>query len=89
MDGRLKKTTKALIYGRDGISPNVDKFNRDHGEEPISELIISCNIVLTGSLKIISTQFRERAGSEKEQRRIIKSYFIISLERNKIIGISP
>ena len=31
---RLKKTTRALIYGRDGISPNVDKFMRDHGDEP-------------------------------------------------------
>ena len=62
MFGRLKKTTKALVYGRDNISPNVDKFMRDHGDEPLLELIISRNIVssiLTGSMKLISTQFRE------------------------------
>ena len=38
---------------------------RDHGDEPILELIISRNIVtsiLKGSSKLISTQFRERAG---------------------------
>ena len=64
---RLKKTTKALIYCRHRISPNVDKFMRDHGDEPISNLIISRNFVpsvLTGSLKLISAQFRERAGSD-------------------------
>ena len=62
MFGRLKKTTKALVYGRDNISPNVDKFMRDHGDEPLLELIISRNVVssiLTGSMKLISTQFRE------------------------------
>ena len=62
MFGRLKKTTKALVYGRDNISPNVDKFIRDHGDEPLLELIISRNVVssiLTGSMKLISTQFRE------------------------------
>ena len=30
------KTTKTLIYCRDTIFPNVDKFMRDHGDEPIS-----------------------------------------------------
>ena len=34
---RLKKTTKALVYERDNISPNVDKFMRDHGDEPLLE----------------------------------------------------
>ena len=65
---RLKKTTRALIYGRDGISPNVDKFMRDHGDEPILEMIISRNVVsslLTESMKLISTQFREGVGSDK------------------------
>ena len=65
---RLKKTTKALVYGRENISPNVDKFMRDHGDEPILEMIISRNAVssiLTGSMKLLSSQFRERAGSDK------------------------
>ena len=64
---RLKKTATSLILGRRGISPNVDKFMRDHGDEPILEMIISRNVVsslLTGSMKLISTQFRKRATSD-------------------------
>ena len=52
---RLKKTTNALIFGRNGISPNVSKFMRDHSDEPILEMIISRNVVssiLTGSMKL-------------------------------------
>ena len=52
---RLKRTTKALFFGRNGISPNVDKFLNDHGDEFILEMIISRNVIssnLTGSLKI-------------------------------------
>ena len=65
---RLKKRTKALVYGRENFSPNVDKFMKDHGDEPILEMIISRNVVsslLIGSMKLIPTQFRERAGSDK------------------------
>ena len=54
--------------GSRGISPNEDKFLKDHGDEPILEMIISRNVVssiLTGSMKLISSQFRERAGSDK------------------------
>ena len=63
---RLKKTTKALVYGRENIPPNVDKFVEDHSNEPILEIIISRSIVssiLTGSMKLISTQ--EGVGSDK------------------------
>ena len=54
---RLKGTTKALFYGRKGISPNVDRFLNDHGDEFILEIIISRNVIssiLTGSLQILS-----------------------------------
>ena len=64
----MKKTANALVLGRMGISPNVDKFQKDHGDEPILEMIISRNVVssiLTGSMKLISTQFREGVGSNK------------------------
>ena len=92
---RLKKTTRALIYGRDGISPNVDKFMRDHGDEPILEMIISRNVVssiLTGSMKLISTQFREGVGSDKlyHLKLLIRTtHSNISLEKNEVITISP
>ena len=92
---RLKKTANALILGRKGISPNVDKFLRDHGDEPILEMIISRNVVssiLTGSMKLISTQFREGVGSNKlyHLKLLIRTtHSNISLEKNEVITISP
>ena len=92
---RLKKTTTSLFLGRRGISPNVDKFMRDHGDEPILEIIISRNVVssfLTGSMKIISTQFREGVGSDKiyHLKLLIRTtHSNISLEKNEVITISP
>ena len=88
---RLKKTTKALVYGRKNISPNVDKFMQDHGDEPILEMIISRNVVsslLIGSMKLISTQFRERAGSDKlyHLKLLIRTtHSNVSLEKNEVI----
>ena len=54
---RLKGTTKALFHERNGISPNVDRFLNDHGDEFILEMIIARNVIssiLTGSLQILS-----------------------------------
>ena len=92
---RLKKTANALVLGRMGISPNVDKFQKDHGDEPVLEMIISRNVVsniLTGSMKLIVTQFRERAGSDKlfHLKLLIRTtHSNISLEKNEVITISP
>ena len=92
---RLKKTTKALIYGRENISPNVDKFMRDHGDEPLLEMIISRNVVssiLTGSMKLLSSQFREKVGSDKlyHLKLLIRTtYSNVSIEKNEVITISP
>ena len=92
---RLKKTTKALIYGRENISPNVDKFMRDHGDEPLLEMIISRNVVssiLTGSMKLLSSQFREKMGSDKlyHLKLLIRTtYSNVSIEKNEVITISP
>ena len=38
---RLKETTIALFMGRGGISPKVHKFLQDHGDESITEIIVS------------------------------------------------
>ena len=57
--------------------------------------MISKNVVssfLTGSMKIISTQFRERAGSDKiyHLKLLIRTtHSNISLEKNEVITISP
>ena len=90
---RLKKTANALVLGRRGISPNVDKFMRDHVDEPILEMIISRNVVssiLTGSMKLISSQFkfREGVGSNKlyHLKLLIRTtHSNISLEKNEVI----
>ena len=92
---RLKRTTKALFYERNGIAPNVDRFLNDHGDEFILEMIISRNVlssILTGSLKILSRQFREQSGSNLlyHLKMLIKTtHSNISLEENEVISISP
>ena len=92
---RLKRTTKSLLFGRNGISPNVDRYINDHGDEFILETIISRNVIssiLTGSLKILSKQFREQSGNNLlyHLKMLIRTtYSNISLEKNEVISISP
>ena len=87
---RLKRTTKSLLFGRNGISPNVDKFLNDHGNEFILEMIISRNVIssiLTGSLKILSKQFREQSGNNLlyHLKMLIRTtYSNISLEKTRL-----
>ena len=76
-------------------SPNVDKFMRDHGDEPLLEMIISRNVVssiLTGSMKLLSSQFREKSASNKlyHLKLLIRTtHSNVSLEKNEVITISP
>ena len=91
---RLKSTAEALVLGRRGISPNINKFLKDHGDESIIEKIISRNEVsslLTGSMKMISTQFRERVSTKLYHLKVLMktSDSDISLEKNEVITISP
>ena len=82
---RLKQTTRELIYGRDGISPADDKFMRDHGDEFILEMIVSRNVVssiLTGSIKFISSPFRE---GFQPNELIRTAHSNISLEKMKLL----
>ena len=92
---RFINTTKSLIYGRKGISPNVDLFLENHGDERIIEMIISRNEVsnlLVGSLKLISLQFRNNLKNDKlyHLKLLIRTtHSNISLEKNEGIFISP
>ena len=91
----LINTTHALMNGREGISPNVNKFFRAHVDEWVTEIIISRNVVsnvLTSSLKLVSTQFREGIGSVKSyhlQLLIRTTHSNVSLEKIEVITISP
>ena len=92
---RLERTTKALFYERNGIAPNVDRFLNDYGDEFILEMIISRNVIssiLTGSLKILSRQFREQSGNDLlyHLKMLIRTtHSNISLEENEVISILP
>ena len=86
----LINTTHALMNGREGISPNVNKFFRAHVDEWVTEIIISRNVVsnvLTSSFKLVSTQFREGVGSVKSyhlQLLIRTTHSSVSLEKNEV-----
>ena len=68
---------------------------REHGDEPFIQIIISRNVVnsiITGTLKVISPQFREMNGNDKlyHLKVLIKtSHSNLSLEKNEVILISP
>jgi hypothetical protein len=91
---RIKKTANALLNGRSGISPSVDAFLQQHGDEPISQLIISRNVVsslITGALNILSPNFEKKNNNNPlyHLKILVKtnrtSY---SLEKNEVITIS-
>ena len=87
---RILNIAKSLVYGRKG-----DRYLREHGDEPIIQIIISRNVVnsiITGTLKVISPQFREMNGNDKlyHLKFLIKtSHSNLSLEKNEVILISP
>ena len=57
MISRIRSTVDSLRGNRIGISPSVDIFLEEHGDEPIQQLVISRNIInpfITGTLNIIS-----------------------------------
>ena len=68
---------------------------RDHGGEPLLEIIISRNVVsslLTGFMKLISSKFREKVASDElyHLKFLIRTtYSNVSVERNEVITISP
>ena len=92
---RILNIAKSFIYGRKGISPSVDRYLREQGDEPIIQIIVSRNVVnsiITGTLKVISPQFREMNGNDKlyHLKILIKtSHSNLSFEKNEVISISP
>ena len=66
MFNRIKNTADSLINGRKGISPSVDRFIQEHGDEPITQLVISRNVInplITGTLNILSPNFKKKNNS--------------------------
>jgi hypothetical protein len=67
MLNRIKSTADSLLNRRQGISPSVDRFLDEHGNEPITQFIISRNVI---NLLITSTL------NIKIRRKIIILYII-------------
>ena len=60
---RIKETVNSLQGRRAGISPNVDAFLSSHGDEPITQFVISrtiLNPLLTNAIGVISPSFRRK-----------------------------
>jgi hypothetical protein len=91
---RIIQTADSLLNGRKGISPSVDRFLDEHGNEPICQLIISRNVIsplMTGTLNIISPNFKKKNNNNPlyHLKILIKTdRTSLSVEKNEKITIS-
>ena len=90
---RLINTADALVNGRTGISPSVNKFMEQHGNEPITQMIISrtpLSGALVGTVNLLSPNFQKKNQETLYHLCLIiktdKSNFV--LEKNSGIEIS-
>jgi hypothetical protein len=91
MYSRLKDTVDSLLNRRQGISPSVDRSLDEHGNEPITQLVISRNIInplITGTLNILSPNFKKKNDNNPFNAFIKTDRTSLSLEKNERITIS-
>jgi hypothetical protein len=94
MLNRIKITADSLLNRRQGISPSVDRFLDEHGDEPIQQLTISCNVIsplITGTLNILSPNFKKKNNNLPlyHLKILIKTdRTSLSVEKNSRITIS-
>jgi hypothetical protein len=94
MISRIRSTVDSLRGNRIGISPSVDIFLEEHGDEPIQQLVISRNIInpfITGTLNIISPNFKKKNNNNPlyHLQLLIKTdRTSLSVEKNSRITIS-
>jgi hypothetical protein len=90
---RLRNTADSLINGPKGISPSVDRFLDEHGNEQIVNFVISRNIIsplITGTLNILSPNFKKKTNNLPlyHLKILIKTdRTSLSLEKNERITI--
>jgi hypothetical protein len=90
MLNRIKSTADSLLNRRQGISPIVDRFLDEHGNEEIVQFIISRNVIsplITGTLNILSPSFKQKNNNNPlyHLEILIKTYRTsLSLEKNEI-----
>jgi hypothetical protein len=94
MFNRIQHTVDLLRGNRIGISPSVDRFLEEHGDEPIQQLIISRNDIsplITGTLNILSPNFKKKNNNNPlyHLKIVIKTdKTAFSVEKNERITIS-
>jgi hypothetical protein len=94
MLNRIKNTADSLLNRRQGISPSVDRFLDEHGNEQIVNFVISRNIIsplITGTLNILSPNFKKKTNNLPlyHLKILIKTdRTSLSLEKNERITIS-
>jgi archaellum component FlaF (FlaF/FlaG flagellin family) len=91
---RIKSTADSLLNRRQGISPSVDKFLDEHGNEQITQFIISRNVInplITSTLNLISPNFKKKNNNNPlyHLKILIKTdRTSLSLEKNERVTIS-
>jgi hypothetical protein len=90
---RITSTTDALLNGRVGISPSVNRFLDQHGNEPITSFIISRNEIsplITKTLNILSPNFQKKNNRPLYHLKVLikTEKTSLSLEKNAVITIS-
>ncbi len=95
MINRIRSTVDSLQGKRAGISPSVDRFLDEHGDEPIQQLIISRNVIsplITSTLNILSPNFKKKKNNNNplyHLKILIKTdRTSLSVEKNERITIS-
>ena len=95
MINRIRSTVDSLQGKRAGISPSVDRFLDEHGDEPIQQLIISRNVIsplITSTLNILSPNFKKKKNNNNplyHLKILIKTdKTAFSVEKNERITIS-
>jgi hypothetical protein len=94
MISRIQNTVDSLRGNRIGISPSVDRFLDEHGNEQIVQLVISRNIInplITSTLNVISSTFKKKNNNNPLYHLKIKiktDRSSLSLEKNERITIS-
>ncbi len=94
MINRIRSTVDSLQGKRAGISPSVDRFLDEHGDEPIQQLIISRNVIsplIISTLNILSPNFKKKNNNNPlyHLKILIKTdRTSFSVEKNERITIS-
>jgi hypothetical protein len=91
---RLRNTIESLQGRQMGVTPSVDRFLLEHGDESTKEFIISRNVLsplLKGTIGILSPSFkRKNYGNPLYHMKVLikTERTSLSLEKNERISIS-